>query len=59
MNKCSCESCLFFDQCSDSYPCEHYSPADGGDDNEIIEAGRQQFYADWFSYLKDAEASII
>ena len=58
MNKCSCDSCLFSDQCFDNRPCEHYSPIDC-DDIEIIEAGRRQFYADWFSYLEDAEASII
>lgn len=56
MNKCSCDSCLFSDQCSDDYPCEHYSPVDD-DQDLLIEAGRVEYRMEWSAYIRDAEAS--
>ena len=58
MNKRSCDTCLFSDLCPGKYPCKHHSPIDESDD-DLIEAGRKQFYDEWDAYLEDAEASIF
>ena len=59
MSKKTCQNCLYIDRCPASHPCQHYYPVDedGEPADEIIEAGRQRFYAEWKAYMMESQDS--
>jgi hypothetical protein len=57
MSNRSCQYCLFFEQCSASRPCQHYSPIEPEDDDDLIELGRKQFAAEWRAYMTESQDS--
>lgn len=57
MSNRSCQHCLFFEQCSASRPCQHYSPIEPEDDDDLIERGREQFAAEWRAYMAESQDS--
>lgn len=57
MSNRSCQYCLFFEQCSASRTCQHYSPIEPEDDDDLIERGRKQFAAEWRSYMAESQDS--
>ncbi len=51
-----CENCIFFDICKETEVCEDFAPC--GDEvvdtyiqEEVIDAGRLQFYSEWNAYI--------
>lgn len=57
MSNRSCQYCLFFEQCSASRPCQHYSPIEPEDDDDLIERGRKQFASEWRAYMAESQDS--
>ena len=57
MNNRSCQYCLFVEQCPSTRPCQHYSPIEPEDDDDLIERGRKQFASEWRSYMKESQDS--
>lgn len=57
MSNRSCQYCLFVEQCPSTRPCQHYSPVESEDDNDLIERGRKQFASEWRSYMKESQDS--
>lgn len=57
MSNRSCQYCLFFEQCSASRPCQHYSPTEPEDDDDLIERGREQFATEWRAYMAESQDS--
>lgn len=57
MSNRSCQYCLFVEQCPSTRPCQHYSPVESEDDDDLIERGRKQFASEWRSYVKESQDS--
>lgn len=57
MSNRSCQYCLFVEQCPSTRPCQHYSPVESEDDDDLIERGRKQFASEWRSYMKESQDS--
>lgn len=57
MSNRSCQYCLFFEQCTASRPCQHYSPIELEDDDDLIERGRKQFATEWRAYMAESQDS--
>lgn len=57
MSNRSCQYCLFAEQCPSTRPCQHYSPIEPEEDDDLIERGRKQFAAEWRAYMAESQDS--
>lgn len=48
----TCENCIWQDDCSDDYACEHFSPITESIDS-YIEEKRLSFYIEWIKYIEN------
>lgn len=58
MNTRCCDNCFYSDDCGFHSVCENWTPSEDAEDlyiDEIIEAGREAFYAEWLAYAERAD----
>lgn len=51
-----CATCLFRKECGPSSSCDFWSPSTAYEEiilDEIIEQRRQEFYREWWAYIKE------
>ena len=60
MSKKHCSNCYYGDKCDCSEVCKDYTPVDeliiDEEVDEIIEANRTRFRAEWFKYIENYES---
>lgn len=57
--KGTCKSCIFTEVCDAKMRnCNDYYSIDE-DDTQIIENGRDEFYGEWFSYIKEYDDDVF
>lgn len=54
-----CSNCIYGDICVHGFICDDYAPLDETAEyteaEELIESGREEFYAEWIRYISEYE----